>query len=88
LKTSFDYVVRTTSSGIPATATAIGNINPATCSSSLSDFQATASQAQGDCTTIALASDNPGYEQAYINASNPKPAPPLHKVIESAGSGC
>ena len=39
-------------------------------------------QASGECTTIALASSNPGYDVNQV------PAPPLRDVIESAGPGC
>jgi hypothetical protein len=42
----------------------------------------TAGQASSECTTIALASDNPGYN---VNAV---PAAPLKDVIESVGPGC
>jgi hypothetical protein len=54
----------------------------AACADSLSTFASEAGQADGECTTIALASDNPGYN---VNAT---PAPPLKDVIESAGPGC
>jgi hypothetical protein len=57
-------------------------VDLATCTPSLDEFARTASQAQGDCTQIALASDNPGYD---VNAT---PAPPLLKVITQVGSGC
>jgi hypothetical protein len=54
----------------------------ADCTPTLQEFQETAGQAQGECTTIALASDNPGYNAAAF------PAPPLRDVINSAGPGC
>ncbi len=43
---------------------------------------ATAGRGPGECTTIALASDNPGYD------ANAVPAPRLKHVIRSAGPGC
>jgi len=42
----------------------------------------------GECDTAALASDNPGYEDAYVNAASPPPAPPLRNVIVAVGPGC
>lgn len=82
LKTAFDYIVRDDLPGASVTASEIGNVDLANCTGSLSDFAATAGQASGECTTIAKASDNPGYN---VNAV---PAPPLKDVIESAGPGC
>lgn len=82
LKTTFDYIVRDDLPGASVQAQEIGNVDLANCTSSLADFAATAGQADGECTTIALASKNPGYD---VNAV---PAPPLKDVIESAGPGC
>lgn len=82
LKTTFDYIVRDSDPGASVTAGEIGNVDFANCTDSLSDFAATAGQASGECTTIALASKNPGYN---VNAV---PAPPLKDVIQSAGPGC
>lgn len=82
LKTTFDYIERTTEPGLQAQATEIGNVDLVNCTSSLKDFKATAGTADGECTTIALASKNPGYDV------NKVPAPKLKHVIESAGPGC
>jgi hypothetical protein len=82
LKTTFDYIVRDNLPGASVQASEIGNVDLANCAPALSDFAATAGQASGECTTIALASDNPGYNV------NEVPAPPLKEVIESAGPGC
>lgn len=60
----------------------IGNVDFTDCSDSLADFRQTAGQADGECTTIALASSNPGYDPDAV------PAPPLKHVIEAAGPGC
>jgi hypothetical protein len=79
---TFDYIVRDADPGASTLAQEIGNCNVATGQDSLAGFQQTAGQASGECTTIALASDNPGYD---VNAD---PAPPLKDVIESAGPGC
>jgi hypothetical protein len=79
---TFDYIERDVDPEAQTLAQEIGNCNLATGQSSLADFQQTAGQAPGECTTIALASDNPGYDVSAV------PAPPLKDVIESAGPGC
>jgi hypothetical protein len=82
LRTTFSYIVRTTEPGQPAIAQEIGNVDLGNCTPTLSDFAQTAGQAQGECTTIARARANRGYN---VNAS---PAPPLRKVLMRAGPGC
>jgi hypothetical protein len=82
LTTTFDYIIRVVWPPLQPQADEIGNTDYSDCTSSLADFAATAGQADGECTTIALASDNPGYN---VNAT---PAPPLKDVIKSAGPGC
>jgi hypothetical protein len=79
---TFDYIERDDLPGAQILAEEIGNCDLATGQDSLASFQQTAGQGAGECTTIALASDNPGYN---VNAI---PAPPLKDVIESAGPGC
>jgi hypothetical protein len=79
---TFDYIERDVDPDAQTLAQEIGNCDLATGQDSLASFQQTAGQAPGECTTIALASDNPGYD---VNAV---PAPPLKDVIESAGPGC
>lgn len=81
-KTTFDYIERDDDPGASVQADEIGNVDLENCTPSLSNFKAEAGQAPGECTTIALASDNPGYN---INTT---PAPTLKGVIESAGPGC
>lgn len=83
LKTAFDYIERfAVPEAGPPTAIEIGNVNLGECKSSLDDFAATAPAGKDDCATVALASDNPGYD---VNADS---APRLKHVIESAGPGC
>jgi hypothetical protein len=79
---TFDYIERDDIPGAQKLAQEIGNCDLATGQDSLANFQQTAGQGAGECTTIALASDNPGYD---VNAV---PAPPLRDVIESAGPCC
>ena len=76
------YIVRDDDPGASVIASDIGNADYATCTTMLSNFAADAGEAPGECTTVALASDNPGYDVNEI------PAPPLKDVIEAAGPGC
>jgi hypothetical protein len=72
-----------------ANAQVIPNINTYDCKSQLSDFTRTfPSSGKGECVTIALASDNPGYAQRYIYTPLAPRPPPLHNVIESSPPGC
>lgn len=82
LKDTPTYIVRDDDPGASVMASEIGNADYASCTTALDSFAATAGQASGECTTIALASSNPGYN---LNAV---PAPRLKDVIESAGPGC
>jgi hypothetical protein len=80
---TFDYIVRDDDPGASVLAQEIGNCDGTDGKIDvLSTFPQTAGQASGECTTIALASSNPGYN---VNAV---PAAPLKDVIESAGPGC
>jgi hypothetical protein len=79
---TFDYIVRTVRPGAHTSAAEIGNVDYADCTGALADFAALAGQADGECTTIALARDNPGYNV------NETPARPLQDVLEAAGPGC
>ena len=79
---TFNYIERDADPGAQTLAQLLGNCDLATGQDTLADFQQTAGEATGECTTIALASDNPGYDV------NTVPAPPLKDVIESAGPGC
>jgi uncharacterized protein YceK len=82
LKDTPTYIVRDDDPGASILASDIGNADYENCTTMLSNFAATAGQASGECATVALASDNPGYD---VNAV---PAAPLKDVIESAGPGC
>jgi hypothetical protein len=82
LKTTFNFIVRTVEPGMPASAQEIGNVDFGNCTPTLQDFTQTAGQDQGECTTIARARANRGYD---VNAT---PAPPLRRVLMRAGPGC
>ena len=78
-----DILVRETRPGLPDDALELGggwqwNYNTNTCMTSVGFTIATASQGKGNCTEVALASGNLGYN---VEA---KPAAPLKKVIASA----
>ena len=77
-----DLILRDDDPGASIIAQEIGEVDLENCTPTLDDFQQTAGQSAGECTTIAWAKDNPGYN---VNAT---PAPPLKDVIESAGPGC
>ncbi|MGH3266903.1 MAG: hypothetical protein ACRDNS_33545 [Trebonia sp.] len=82
LHTTFSYIERDIVPGLRPSAVEIGNVDLGNCTPALADFASEAANGPGDCSTIALASDNPGYNADVV------PAPPLRKVIESAGPGC
>lgn len=77
-----DLIVRDDDPGAQILAQEVGEANLGNCTTTLSSFAQTAGQAAGECSTIAWAKDNPGYD---VNAV---PAPPLKDVIQSAGPGC
>ena len=83
LKVTHDYLVRTTEPGTPATVDEIGNVDEVNCTPALQNFASEAGTAQGECTSIALASKNPGYP---VNTTGP--APRLQHIIMTAGPGC
>lgn len=82
LRTTFNYIVRTTEPGLAASAQEMDNVDRSDCTPTLQDFAQTAGQAQGECTMIARAQANPGYN---VNAT---PAPPLRRLIMRVGPGC
>jgi len=77
-----DLIVRDDDPQASIIASEIGEADLGNCTTTLSSFAETAGQAEGECTTIAWARDNPGYDVDTV------PAPPLKHVIESAGPGC
>jgi hypothetical protein len=77
-----NYLVYSSEPGTTPAVGETGSCDLATGQPVLAGFAATAGQAPGECTTIALASSNPGYN---VNAASPAP---LKGVIESAGPGC
>jgi hypothetical protein len=76
------YLVRSVFPATPAVVTVVGDADRVDCQPVLDTFTEGVGQEPGECTTLALASDNPGYD---LNTPNP---PPLTNVIHSAGPGC
>jgi hypothetical protein len=77
------------STGLPASANEIGDIDGVNCRNYLDEFQAlhagnSADTSAGyrDCYEIAWASDNVGYNVGAV------PAPRLNNVIQQAGNDC
>lgn len=77
-----DYLVRSVFPGTPPVTGVLGDNDLVDCRPVPETFVQGAGQDPGECTTLALSSDNPGYD---LNAPNP---PPLQHVIQSAGPGC
>lgn len=82
-----DLLVRDAIPGTPALTSDIGgqwswDSTTGKCLDAVAYTIATAGQADGECTTIALAKSNPGYD------TSASPAPKLKKVIAKAGPGC
>lgn len=76
------YIERMTEPGLLPSATEVWNANLANCTSTLSSFPQEVGFGSGECTQIALASDNPGYDVLA------RPASALKDVITQAGPGC
>ncbi len=83
LKVTTDYIVRYVVPGLAASSQEIGNVDFANCTPTLQDFASEQPTEPGDCTSIALASENPRY-----NVNSTAPAMPLHHVILAIGPAC
>jgi hypothetical protein len=77
-----DLIERDDDPGAEIIAQELGEVDLEYCTTTLSSFEQTAGQGAGECTTIAWAYNNPGYD---VNAI---PASPLKDVIDEAGPGC
>jgi hypothetical protein len=85
--TSGDILVRTTTNGQPAATQQLGgawtwDTRTSTCTTAADAIISTASTNAGNCTEVAYASSNPGYQLTV------SPAPPLRKVVASKGPAC
>ena len=73
-------IVRYVSPGLPPSAQLLGDVSIATCGPTVEFIRSTALTDPGFCTSVALASDNPGYD---FDA-----APALQAVIAAFGPAC
>lgn len=74
--------MRYVSQGLQTSAQELGEVALADCVPMVTWLQTAAANGPGDCTQVAWAHDNPGYDP------NAVPARPLKKLIESIGPGC
>jgi hypothetical protein len=84
---SGDILVRITTNGQPAATQQMGgawnwDAKTKSCNTAVEAVMLTASGHAGNCTQVAFASTNPGYQ---LTAS---PAPPLKKVLAAKGPAC
>jgi hypothetical protein len=77
-----DVIQRFISNGTQWEAQLLGGFDYAACGPSIANLAFDSPALAGDCTQIALASDNPGYD---VNAA---PAPPLKHVANEVGPAC
>jgi hypothetical protein len=82
LQRTTHYIERMAEPGLLPAATEVWNANLANCTSTLQNFPQEVGIGQGECTQIALASENPDYNVLA------RPASPLRDVITQAGPGC
>ena len=82
LPTTPELIERTVRPDGPAVAVLIGSANTVLCEPTTKAFRAGVPTDPGWCSTLARFDDNPHYD---VNAV---PAPPLQKVIASAGAAC
>jgi hypothetical protein len=75
-----DVIVRYVSPGLAPSAQLLGDVSIATCGPTVEFIRSTALTDPGFCTSVALASDNPGYD---FDA-----APALQAVIAAFGPAC
>jgi len=73
-------IVRYVSPGLAPSAQLLGDVSIATCGPTVEFIRSTALTDPGFCTSVALASDNPGYD---FDA-----APALQAVIAAFGPAC
>lgn len=77
-----DVIVRMESPNTDTIAQVLGGVDLANCTSTADLIASTSPTTPGSCTWVALASDNPGYDDGA------SPAAPLKKVIEAIGPAC
>ena len=82
LPNDVEYLERDTVPRLPPSAIRIGAVFLPLCKTTVDALPLTAPLGVGYCTQVALASDNPGYDE------NATPAAPLRKVAAQVGGSC
>jgi hypothetical protein len=77
-----DLIVRYVVPGVTPAAQVLGEVDLATCVSTLDDLQQTSPTGAGYCTQAGWVDQNPGYN------ADATPAPPIPHVVEEVGAGC
>jgi hypothetical protein len=77
-----DIIVRYVTPGLDANAQTLGSVHAADCTPTFDWIRQNSPTGDGDCTTAAYASDNPGYNPDAV------PAVALKKVQVGVGPGC
>ena len=77
-----EYIERDTVPRLPPSAIRIGAVFLPLCKTTVDALPLTAPTGDGYCTQVALASDNPGYDESVV------PAAPLRKVAAQVGGSC
>lgn len=90
-----DLLVWMKSPGAPAAAQALGSYDSAACrrvhrESTVYMLEHTSPTGPGQCTQAAYASDNPGYEERWLNGADALTVVPprLKHIVMSVGGGC
>lgn len=82
LQVTRDVLLRVAGPQEPAETQRLGDVDFVHCRHTVDDVSTLAPQAPGYCSTVAYASDNPGYDENQV------PSRPLQAVIASSGPGC
>lgn len=82
LPNDVEYLERDTVPRLPPSAIRIGAVFVALCKTTVDALPLVSPLGDGYCTQLALASDNPGYDESAT------PAAPLRKVVAQVGGSC
>ena len=82
LPNDVEYIERDTVPRLPTSAIRLGSVYVTLCKTTVDALPLISPLGEGYCTQLALASDNPGYDE------NATPAAPLRKVVAQVGGSC
>ena len=82
LPNDVEYIERDTVPRLPPSAIRLGSVYVTLCKTTVDALPLISPLGEGYCTQLALASDNPGYDE------NATPAAPLRKVVAQVGGSC